>query len=224
MRARGRSVVLAVLLVAASVAAQTRHQHGPTSASRGPAIAGSGSASSGGPGGGGGTTTFILPAAGPADANCPASIPTVNSYVSGQHQQIDAIQTCTTGLNAGGYDVITISMWIQNALVSKHLACSVYDSASPKNHLAAGCDVTATTTANPAAFITMSTPGSCHLNPSTRYWIACNGDDGTTQYGQNNTACASCLSAVLQAYGTWPATLGAGGTSNVTPAFYLTVR
>src|SRR5215470_9093459 len=207
MRAQGRSVILAVLLVAASVAAQSKHQHGPTSASRGPAIAGSGSASSGGPaGGGGGATTLILPAAGPADANCPASIPTVNSYVSGQHQQIDAIQTCVTGPNAGGYDVTTISMWIQNALVGKHLACSVYDSASPKNHLAAGCDVTATTTANPSAFITMAAPGSCHLNPSTRYWIACNGDDGTTQYGQNNTACASCLTAVLQAYGAWPAT------------------
>lgn len=60
MRAPGRSA-LAVLLVAASAAAQTTHQHGPTMATRGPSIVGSGPAAGGGPAGGGGATGTPAP-------------------------------------------------------------------------------------------------------------------------------------------------------------------
>ena len=171
------------------------------------------------------TTLQVLPAAGPSDVNCPTTTPAVNTYVSSQNGYINAIQTCATGTRSGGYDVTAVTMWIQNATAGKHIMCSVYDSATPRNHLNAGCDTASTVlAANPSTFVTMAVPGPCHLATSTRYWITCQIDDNLGQFGYSNASCPTCWTWVSQVYGTWTATLGTGSSYNFTPAWYLTIR
>ena len=169
------------------------------------------------------TTTLILPVAGAADVNCPTTKPTQNATQASSNGYANQGQTCATGANAGGYDVTAISLYVGASTAAKHVQCSVYDGA--KNKVATGCDATSIQLiSTPNAYITMTPTGACHLAAGTRYWIACNADDTATAFGYNSTACTNCWAWVSQTFGTWPASLGAGGTYNQSPAFYLSVR
>jgi hypothetical protein len=174
-----------------------------------------------------GTTlpSLTVPVAGNADVNCPNTVPTQNQTTTGMQGYANQGRTCATGTNGGGYNVQSISMYIGAATAGTHIMCSVYDSAGPpKNKIAAGCDTASTAlAANPTGYVTMPVTGACPLAASTRYWIACMSDNTSIAYG-NTTGCTGCWQWVSQAYGTFPATLAAGGTYNNAPAYYLTVQ
>jgi hypothetical protein len=170
----------------------------------------------------------VLPVAGAANVNCPATIPTQNSTGGGYNgYAVIAAPTCPTGSNAGGYDVNSISAYIGTVTTAgKHLRCSLYDTAGPpKNHVAAGCDtVEATLAATNNAYITMAVTGACHLAPATAYAITCAPDDNSTAFGTATAACTNCFGYVGTAYPTagWPATLNTSGYSGGAPTFYVT--
>src|SRR5262252_2784005 len=175
MRARARSVALAALLVAASAAAQTKHQHGPSMATRGPGIAGSGPGAVGGPAGGGGPlVTLIVPAAMNGDTNCPATIPSQTASTAGG-PILDVGVTCPTP--AVTTLVQSISFFATTGTGGAHKKCSVYTypggyvagtTSIPK--VAVGCDTTEWTapSATTNAWVTLATTGSCPLAASTR--------------------------------------------------------
>ena len=171
------------------------------------------------------TTTIIVTMAGLSDVNCPSTLVTQNNPQGSLTGYAAQGQTCPTGSRAGGYDVVSIRIYVAVAAAGQHLMCSVYDSSSPKNKVNAGCDTPSTVlSANPNGYVTVTPPGPCHLAVTTRYWVACLTDDNTLTYGTNSTTCTGCLAWVAQTFGTFPATLAAGGSYNSTPAYYLTVR
>jgi hypothetical protein len=179
------------------------------------------------------TTTTTLPPTGNlptvvgADANCASGAAPVpdGQSVNGWSGYLSYGKTCATGAAAGGYTVTAVSAYITLASAGAHLKCSVYDNANA--HVGAGCVTTeATLTANPNAYITMPTSGSCHLNPSVRYQIACATDSAATTFGQvgPTNSCIGCWNYMSVAYGSlWPATLTVQSTYNLTLALYLTL-
>ena len=177
------------------------------------------------------TTTLPLvniPAAGNADANCPTTIPVRNATQSSVFGYANLSQTCPTGSKVGGYNVLSISVFIGNSTAGKHVSCSLYDSAGPpQNKVAAGCDTVpyAFGSTNQNSYAVANTSGTCHVAASTRYWIACTTDDAATSFGiQNPPTCTACFTWVSQTYGSWPATLTPAGNYNETMAAYMTVQ
>lgn len=212
-----RAVALVLLVVcAAGVRAQpARVRCGPSGAPCGPAVVSTG------------TVPVLIPAAGAADKNCPATVPARTNNTGGFTSTANLAQTCATPAPA---TVTSVTVWVAFSPAGSKLKCTIYGPAAPtadKTRVAPGCDtVVATLPANPGAFITLATTGSCVLAAATRYWIACTANDALFNAGSENAACTNCLvSAPLTGTFTdpWPTTLtGAGAANDFTLAYYLT--
>jgi hypothetical protein len=181
--------VIALLFVATAAGAQpTQLTCGPGAATCGPAIvlgAGTGA-------------PVIVPVGGAADVNCPATVPTAggtNTTVN----TLNAVVTCATP--ARTTTVQSVSFYAATGIVGAKIRCSVYTfpagyvagtTSVPK--VATGCDTVewSAPAANVNAFVTLATTGACPLAASTRYQIACNGDNaagGGFFLGYNTTNC-----------------------------------
>src|SRR5215475_892686 len=112
--ARGCSIVTAAVLLAAALAARAQTQAGVGPASAGGAVVATSTTT---------TTTLIVPSAGAADVNCPATVPTQNNQTTIASTISTAI-TCPTP--ARTTTVASISFWAGTGAVGAHQKCSVY--------------------------------------------------------------------------------------------------
>jgi len=197
MRARGRKLAPLVALIAALTGVARAGPQGPHIAGvkGGPHAATAGPAIASGPAAGAGGVVVIVPSAGAADVNCPATIPTENNQVT-LVSTISTAITCPTPARAT--NVVSISFWAQTGTSGSHQKCSVYTfppgyvsgtTAIPK--VAPGCDTVEWTAPGPTmnAWVTLATTGACPLAASTRYQIGCNQDNGYFMYF-NGTSCS----------------------------------
>jgi hypothetical protein len=175
----------------------------------------------------------VLPVAGLSDANCPSTIPGQNNSTSSANG-LAASVTCPTGANATGYDVQSVNVYVGTSTVAgAHMKCSVYTypggyvaGTTPVPKVAPGCDSAEwSATITPNAYIPLAASGACHLAAATRYFLACNTDNGSILMGYTS-GCTNCEQIKSpQAYATtplpdpWTANNQAAGAM----AFYLRV-
>lgn len=172
--------------------------------------------------------TVVIPAAGAADVNCPATIPSFpNASFTPSVNRIMGMPTCVTGAHAQGYEAESISAYIKTSTAGDLLSCAVYLAKTPPYTppftKVTGCDTIEVVLGNVDGWYTLPISSSlCLLSASTRYFLACDtGGSATTHYGA--VAAANVSRYVVSTYANpLPSVWSSSSFETNSVAFYIT--